>query len=404
LELRRNKKQGNPVLKRVFISYSHDNDEHSERVEALADRLKQDQVPVVIDRDKLPGGPSEGWPAWSERQVVDADIVLVVCTALYSERYEGNQPPGVGLGAACEAAAIRQFIYDQAGFNEKIRVVLFDAADRKYIPTQLRRYHAFQATQEEGYAGILAWIRGDQPEQEIVPEPSVIVWPSPSNDYNWPLADRKEEFAGFQKVISGKSNQRILLVRGVSNTGKTVFISELVKYARTLKVPSALLDCKGCPSLDSLFETLRLDLGKRILRNAYTATGQARFYQLIADLQQLAQPLVLVFDTYQEASPEAQTWLEIQFLPRLEQAPVVVVIGGQSVPDHTKYPWHAVAEFRELQPIKRIDDWRELNERKWRCALLQDAHIRGVLAATGGNPGLTYAALEAVVNDLLGTS
>jgi hypothetical protein len=92
--------------------------------------------------------------------------------------------------------------------------------------------------------------------------------------------------------------------------------------------------------------------------------------------------------------------LETKFLPRLEQAPVVVVIGGQQVPDHAKCQWSALAELRELEPIQRIDDWRELNERKWRCSLLQDAHIRGVLAATRGNPGLTYAALESMVNDL----
>ncbi|HSS20049.1 MAG TPA: TIR and AAA domain-containing protein [Pyrinomonadaceae bacterium] len=389
-------------MKRVFISYSHDSVTHSERVRALVTRLRGDDVTVIIDHDKLPGGPAEGWPAWSERQVVDADQVLVVCTALYSSRYEGNQPPGTGLGASSEAAAIRQAIYDQAGFNLKFRVIVFDPVDTQHIPTQLKRYHAFQPTDDEGYANLLAWLVGEPvTHTKTKVEPDAVVWPTTSADYDWPLADRKEEFASFQRIISGQSSQRIMLVRGVSNTGKTVFVSELFKYARSLNLPAALLDCKGCPSLDALFETMRLDLGKKILPNAHSAAGQARFFNLISDLQNLNEPLLLVFDTYQEASNDAQTWLEAQFLPRLAQAPVAVVIGGQHVPEPSKYAWNAVSDFRELRPIEAIDDWRELNERKWRCALLQDAHIQGVLAATRGNPGLTYAALEAVINNLL---
>jgi hypothetical protein len=323
-------------MSRVFISYSHDSDEHKARVHALADRLRSNGVTVLLDRDMLPGGPGEGWPQWSERQVKEADQVLVVCTAIYSERYEGNQPPGGGLGAACEASAIRQLIYNQAGFNEKIRVVLFDITDQAHVPLQLQRYHAFQPLTDAGYAEILAWLRGPQPVPEPQrPQPLAICWPSLISGYPWPLADRMDEFAFFGKMVTGQLPQRILLLRGISNTGKTVLLTELVAYARRLQLPAVFLDFKGCPLLDDLFEMLRLDLGQGILRHAYAATGTGRFFQLISDLQQLSAPLLLVFDTYEQASADAQKWLESQLLPRLDRAPgVLVIIGGQRIPEY----------------------------------------------------------------------
>ena len=51
----------------------------------LVSRLRNDvalkDTDLVIDEDKIPGGPNEGWPAWSERQVLQADHVLIVCTS-----------------------------------------------------------------------------------------------------------------------------------------------------------------------------------------------------------------------------------------------------------------------------------------------------------------------------------
>ena len=91
-------------MPRVFISYSHDSDKHKVRIAALAQRLRLDGITIVLDTD-MPGGPDEGWPRWSVRQVEEADLVLVACTDVYSQRYEANQLPGEGLGVASEAGA-----------------------------------------------------------------------------------------------------------------------------------------------------------------------------------------------------------------------------------------------------------------------------------------------------------
>jgi len=47
---------------RIFLSYSHDSDEHRERVLALADRLRADGIDAHLDQYEL--APAQGWPNW----------------------------------------------------------------------------------------------------------------------------------------------------------------------------------------------------------------------------------------------------------------------------------------------------------------------------------------------------
>ena len=389
-------------MPRVFISYSHDSEDHKARVAALAERLRAEGISIVLDSDKLPGGPDEGWPQWSERQVKEADIVLVACTLTYSQRYDGNQPPGKGLGVVCEAGAIRQYLYDHARINQKIRVVLFDPTDEQYIPSELKAYHFFQPLFDDNYAGLVAWLRGPGSVTPLAISDSLIIeWPERLPDYVSPLADRKDEFALFEQIITGQTPKRILLMRGVSNTGKTVLLTELLTYAKHLKLAAASLDFKGCPLLDELFEALRLDLGPKILRESHKASGAARFYQFISDLQHLSGPLVLFFDTYQEASDESQKWIEGQLLARLDKTPaVVVVIAGQKIPAHDKHAWRILAEARELRSIETVQDWLEYSERRWRNPNVNADHVQALTLATGGNPGQLSALLEAMVSRL----
>src|SRR5689334_12688989 len=67
---------------KVFISYSHDSDEHRARVLALSERLREDGIETRLDQ-YLNGAPSEGWPRWMLNQLDEASFVLVVCTETY---------------------------------------------------------------------------------------------------------------------------------------------------------------------------------------------------------------------------------------------------------------------------------------------------------------------------------
>ena len=51
----------------VFISYSHDSDEHRDLVLDLAGRLRRDGIDAIIDQ--YVQSPPEGWPAWCEAEI-----------------------------------------------------------------------------------------------------------------------------------------------------------------------------------------------------------------------------------------------------------------------------------------------------------------------------------------------
>jgi hypothetical protein len=81
---------------RVFISYSHDDKRHEQRVLALANRLRTDGIDAEIDQYEP--APPEGWPTWCDRQIQKADYVLLVCSETYFWRVYGEEAPGVGHG------------------------------------------------------------------------------------------------------------------------------------------------------------------------------------------------------------------------------------------------------------------------------------------------------------------
>src|SRR5512135_3923205 len=81
---------------RVFLSYSHDSDEHADRVLELANALCDGGIDVILDRYVHPA-PEEGWPRWMDRNLDEAQFVLMVCTETYRRRGMGREEPGQGL-------------------------------------------------------------------------------------------------------------------------------------------------------------------------------------------------------------------------------------------------------------------------------------------------------------------
>src|SRR5437667_456356 len=98
-------------MTKVFVSYSHDSDEHRDRVLGLSERLRDDGIETLLDR-YVNGTPAEGWPRWMLNQLDDAKFVLVVCTETYYRRFRGHEVPGKGKGADWEGALITQEIYE----------------------------------------------------------------------------------------------------------------------------------------------------------------------------------------------------------------------------------------------------------------------------------------------------
>jgi hypothetical protein len=94
-----------PKSPSVFLSYSHDSDEHAARVLALADTPCAGGIDVILDRYVHPA-PEEGWPRWMDRNLDAAQFFLMVCTATYRRRAMGLEEPGQGLGVNWEGNLI----------------------------------------------------------------------------------------------------------------------------------------------------------------------------------------------------------------------------------------------------------------------------------------------------------
>jgi internalin A len=126
----------------IFISYSHDSQEHKDLVKNLADKLRSQGLDCIID-EHIPN-PKEGWPRWMLNQVEEAKFVLVVATETYHRRFRAKELPGKGKGAAWEGAIITQELYDNPGNNEKFIPIAFTPEDIAHIPEPIKGQSHFR--------------------------------------------------------------------------------------------------------------------------------------------------------------------------------------------------------------------------------------------------------------------
>ncbi|WDN87863.1 hypothetical protein BuS5_00831 [Desulfosarcina sp. BuS5] len=133
----------------VFISYSHDNVEHIQRVLELSNKLRSEGIDCVLDQYEV--SPSEGWPRWMDKKIRDARFVLMICTESYYKRVMGEEEPGKGHGVRWEGNLIYQHIYNAGTENTKFIPVIFDTQHRAYIPTPLQGASNYCVNTQEGY-------------------------------------------------------------------------------------------------------------------------------------------------------------------------------------------------------------------------------------------------------------
>ncbi|HWM90512.1 MAG TPA: FxSxx-COOH system tetratricopeptide repeat protein [Thermoanaerobaculia bacterium] len=143
----------------VFISYSHDSDEHRDKVLGLAVRLRQDGLEARIDQ-QVNGTPEQGWPRWMLDQLDEANFVLAVCTETYYRRFRGHEEPGRGKGADWEGAHITQEIYDSRSRTIKFVPVMLSGGQERFIPDPLRSHTYYELTSEKPYQALYAFLRG----------------------------------------------------------------------------------------------------------------------------------------------------------------------------------------------------------------------------------------------------
>jgi tetratricopeptide (TPR) repeat protein len=159
----------------VFISYSHDSDEHREQVLALSNRLRDDGIQTRLDRH-VNGAPEEGWPRWMLNQLDAAQFVLVVCTETYYRRFRGYEEPDKGKGVDWEGALITQELYDSRSKTLKFVPVFLNAAVGAHIPEPLRSTSYYALTAENNYQNLYDFLLG---QAGVEPHPVGTLKPRP---------------------------------------------------------------------------------------------------------------------------------------------------------------------------------------------------------------------------------
>lgn len=112
----------------VFISYSHDSQEHKQWVLDLATRLRASGVDAILDQWEL--GPGSDLPQFMEQNLARATRVLMICTERYVEKANG----GVG-GVGYEKMIVTADLLRQIGSNRIIPIVRQSGA--VHLPTFL---------------------------------------------------------------------------------------------------------------------------------------------------------------------------------------------------------------------------------------------------------------------------
>ncbi len=132
-----------PTAPRVFISYSHDDPAHCNRVLALAQQLRRDGIHAELDQ--FHDQELLHWPRWCEERMrpEHADAILCICTEQYQRRVEGRVAADVGKGVFWEATLIYNELYDGKG-NARCLPLLLHTAAETCIPRILQNLTRFR--------------------------------------------------------------------------------------------------------------------------------------------------------------------------------------------------------------------------------------------------------------------
>lgn len=206
----------------VFISYSHDSNEHVEQVLALSNRLRNDGIDCFLDQ--YVDTPNEGWGRWMIRQIEQADFVLMICTENYYRRAMGEEEPGTGEGVKWEWKLILQIINDTDSTNDKFLPVLFENGTPEHIPDPLRGFTRYYFGTKGGYEQLYRRLTSHQKHAATTLTVSGVA----TNDQIFmpkglpqDFVERLEEFKQLVSYLVSDDRRTPTAVSGAGGYGKT---------------------------------------------------------------------------------------------------------------------------------------------------------------------------------------
>jgi hypothetical protein len=316
-------------------------------------------LPVAQEVERILGPSTVFYDKWYEHYIAgqDADLVL---QKIYGENTE--------LVVVCVSGAYGDKQWTTAEYRSvRARLMQADTLEERHSVLQVRVGDG--DIKSRLFNDAVPDIRGMTPTEaaELIiarlklargcardAKQTAARWPDDPPSLLWPMAGHREARAAFAQLLREANPKRALLVQGNSETGKSHMSVQMLRNARRLPgIVSGCFDFKGTASMQVETEAFSMPLGIK------PPTGQTlneRFTKIFTELQDRAQPALLIFDTF-EAAEEATGWIERVLLPQLCSARWLrVAIIGQSVPNRFGSPWEEEANTLLLRPPSP-EDW-----------------------------------------------
>jgi hypothetical protein len=126
----------------VFISYSHDSEEHKAHVGRFAAFLRR-RIGLDVRLDQWDDNVRRDWALWATRLFNTADFVIVIASPDFRARADGEAQAHEGRGAQFEAAFLRNALTkDHGAATQRILPVVLPGGSVDDIPTFLSPYSA----------------------------------------------------------------------------------------------------------------------------------------------------------------------------------------------------------------------------------------------------------------------
>lgn len=242
-----------------------------------------------------------------------------------------------------------------------------------------------------------------------------------------PFANYHKQRAAFGALFVDDCCKRILLLKGGSGSGKTCLLQTCLSEATSVVQPINIQLRGSAVSVTEIFSRSAKRLGwekltqlnqcaqelaahapqiqvtgvqqqgetnnLRIALNVQNP-GDREYRQTLltdawfADVEVLCEPLVMVFDTYEQATSEVQNWLSGPFLSRIAECTTVrVAIAGQNVPD-AGIEWNTCHILHELFGVKEAREWLPVVAALGKKVPVEPAEIwlAGICHALDGRP------------------
>lgn len=227
---------------RCLISYSHDNSAHRQHIVDIANALQANGIEVMIDR-YVEHDPPLSWPRWMREQIEAADVVLVVATKTYAERYYGRPDPLTGRGADWEGLLITGDLYSSHRAKVKFIPVVTNSADIQYIPDVLNQTtsHNLHTLSQEELVPLVRQIHG---KPSVVPAPLGVpnfgLQSDPVNDAAGTFNDDPVTAERQLNALAGNSDPDVA-ARAAFTLGEIFYRSQ--QYSRSAEAFTRAVQC-----------------------------------------------------------------------------------------------------------------------------------------------------------------